>query len=415
MIVQFSFLMLFALGAAKLAKKLGLPALVGMMVTGICFGRYADALWMEAFSIHGFDVTFLQITPDLLGLSSDLRGIALVIILIRAGLGIKKNDLKMVGAPALRMSVLPALMEALFITLAAMAVLKLSILEAGLLGFVLAAVSPAVIVPKMLQLIDSGLGMKKRIPTLVLAGASLDDVLAITCFGVLLKFSSHDQSGWQMALFTSPLGVGIGLIFGIIIGFLLLNIFSKIPWRATEKMLIVLFAALLFRSLEHWAILPVCSLIGIMAMAFVILEKNEELGKMLAEKFNQLWIGAELCLFVLVGAEVDPRVIWQVGLMGVLVLALGLLGRSIGVLLSLVRTPLNADERKFCIMAYLPKATVQAAIGAVVLESWRAGSIQLPGAEQTGQLILAMAVLSILITAPLGAWLMDNYADRLLK
>lgn len=372
-------IILLGLALNKIFDKMRLPGLLGMLLLGILIGPYG----------------YNYISNDILRISSDLRRIALIIILLRAGFGIKRETLNRVGIPAIKMSFLPGLLEGLTIMFLASYVFQISKVEAGMLAFIVAAVSPAVIVPQMLDFIDRKLGHKKGIPTLVLAGASIDDVFAITLFTTFLGLYGGKNVNIAIKILEIPLSIIIGVLMGLIIGISMVYIFKKFHMRDTKKTLILIGIAIIFTSLEDFLkdIIPIASLLGVMTIGFVILEKYPKLANRLASKFNKIWVFAELLLFVLVGAQVNIYVAINSGILGLAIITVGLLARSIGVLISVARTNLNWKERLFCIIAYVPKATVQAAIGAVPLAA----------GVTSGELILAIAVLSIIITAPIGA------------
>jgi len=391
--LSLALIILFALLFGRFFKKLKLPALLGMLLIGIMLGPY------------GFDL----ISQDILNISSDLRMIALIVILIRAGLGIKKETLKKVGIPAVKLSFIPGLMEGTAVIFAAMYLLKFEFVEAGILAFIIAAVSPAVVVPQMLTFIEQQKGAKKGIPTLVLTGASVDDVVAITIFSAFLSIYGGQQVNILRQILNVPLAIFLGIVLGTLISLFLIYIFKKYHIRDTKKALLLLSFGILMNSVEHLleGIVPIATLLGIMVIGFVIQERYSILGNRLSTKFNKIWIFAELMLFVLIGAEVNINLAFESGLIGLVIIFLGLTARSIGVLLSLVGTHLNIKEKAFCVLAYTPKATVQAAIGAIPLAAGVA----------SGELILALAVLSIVVTAPLGAvaikaagkhWLSDD-------
>jgi len=391
--LSLALIILFALLFGRFFKKLKLPALLGMLLIGIMLGPY------------GFDL----ISQDILNISSDLRMIALIVILIRAGLGIKKETLKKVGIPAVKLSFIPGLMEGTAVIFAAMYLLKFEFVEAGILAFIIAAVSPAVVVPQMLTFIEQQKGAKKGIPTLVLTGASVDDVVAITIFSAFLSIYGGQQVNILRQILNVPLAIFLGIVLGTLISLFLIYIFKKYHIRDTKKALLLLSFGILMNSVEHLleGIVPIATLLGIMVIGFVIQERYSILGDRLSTKFNKIWIFAELMLFVLIGAEVNINLAFESGLIGLVIIFLGLTARSIGVLLSLVGTHLNIKEKAFCVLAYTPKATVQAAIGAIPLAAGVA----------SGELILALAVLSIVVTAPLGAvaikaagkhWLSDD-------
>ncbi|WP_250160327.1 cation:proton antiporter [Clostridiisalibacter paucivorans] len=372
-------IIILGLSFNKLFNKLRLPGLLGMLFLGIIIGPYG--------------LNFLS--KDILLISSDLRTIALIIILLRAGLGIERDSLKKVGPSAIKMSFIPGLLEGLTITFLASYLFKLSKVEAGMLGFIIAAVSPAVVVPQMLNLLDQKLGTKKGIPTLILAGASIDDVVAITIFTTFLGLYGGKNINVFTKILQIPLSILLGLILGTIAGILIVYMFKKFHIRDTKKTLILIAIAILFTSLEEFLknFIPIASLLGVMTIGFVILERYPIVADRLSSKLNKIWVFAELLLFVLVGAQVNIHLAADSGLLGLFIIFIGLLARSIGVLISITGTDFNLKEKLFCVIAYTPKATVQAAIGAVPLAA----------GVQSGDLILAIAVLSIIITAPLGA------------
>jgi NhaP-type Na+/H+ or K+/H+ antiporter len=377
--LSLALIILFALLFGRFFDRLKLPALLGMLLIGILLGPY------------GFDL----ISQDILNISSDLRMIALIVILIRAGLGIKKETLKKVGIPAVKLSFIPGLMEGTAVIIAAIYLLNFNFIEAGILAFIIAAVSPAVVVPQMLSLIEKGRGEEKGVPTLVLTGASVDDVVAITIFSAFLSIYGGQKINVFRQILNVPLAIFLGIILGTSIALFLIFIFKKYHIRDTKKALLLLSFGILMNSLEELlaGIVPVATLLGIMVIGFVIQERYSVLGKRLSSKFNKIWVFAELMLFVLIGAEVNIQLALESGLVGIIIIAIGLTFRSIGVFISLAGTNFSFRERGFCVLAYTPKATVQAAIGAIPLAAGVAN----------GELILALAVLSIVITAPLGA------------
>ncbi len=383
-------ILLLGLPANRLFEKFKLPGLLGMIILGIIIGPYG--------------LNLLQ--TDMINISGDLRKIALIIILLRAGFGINRADLKKVGNSALKMSCIPGLIEGFFIAFASTKFLNFSFVQGGILGFIIAAVSPAVVVPSMLNLIENNIGTNKGIPTLILAGASIDDVFAITIFSAFLGLYSGTHVNIGVKLLSIPLSILLGIGSGIVIGIIMVKIFSKYHIRDTKKVLLILGVSILFTEFENWlkTKIEIASLLGVMTIGFIIAEKMSDLGERLATKFNKIWVFAEILLFVLVGAQVNIRVAFEAGMVGIIVILIGLIGRSIGVLISLIGTDLNWKERLFCVIAYIPKATVQAAIGAVPLSL---------GVE-SGDVILAIAVLSILITAPLGAIGINFSKEKLL-
>lgn len=390
MAVSLAIILLLGLLVSKLFEKIKLPGLLGMIILGTIIAPYG-LNWL-----HG----------DMINVSADLRKIALIIILLRAGLGINKKDLKKVGKTAFKMSCVPGIIEGFSIAFVSIKLLEFSFIEGGMLGFIIAAVSPAVVVPSMLNLLESSIGTNKGIPTLILAGASIDDIFAITIFSTFLGLYSGANINIGIQLLNIPVSIILGIIAGGIIGFIMVRVFSKYHIRDTKKVLLILGTSILFTELEKVlkTKIEIASLLGVMTIGFVIIKKIPDVGKGLALKFNKIWIFTEILLFVLVGAEVNVNVAINAGKMGIVVILIGLLGRSIGVIISLLGTDLNWKERLFCVIAYVPKATVQAAMGAVPLSL---------GVE-SGDIILAMAVLSIIITAPLGAIGINFSAKRLL-
>lgn len=359
--------------------RLNLPGLLGMLLLGIIIGP------------NGFGL----ISEEILLISPDLRKIALIIILLRAGLGISKKNIMKVGVPAVKMSCVPVILEGLAVAAAAHLLLNLPFIEAGILGFIIAAVSPAVIVPEMLKLMERGVGMAKGIPTLILAAASVDDVFAITLFTAFMNLYGGENINILRQIVDIPLSIVIGIAVGTVLALIILWLFKKYSMRDTKKVLILLGVAIVLVGIEDfiYRFVPLAALLGVMAMGFVLLEKSPDVAKRMSNKFNKIWIFAQLLLFVLVGGEVNIQVAIQSGLIGVLIIVIGLLARSIGVMISLIGTNLNLKEKLFCVISFIPKATVQAAIGAIPL---------LAGVP-SGEIILALAVLAIIITAPIGA------------
>lgn len=390
MAVSLAIILLLGLPVNKLFQKIRIPGLLGLLILGVIIGPYG--------------LNLLQ--ADMINASSDLRKIALIVILLRAGFGINKEDLKKVGKTALKISCIPGLIEGFFIAFVSTKLLGFSFIEGGLLGFIIAAVSPAVVVPSMLNLIGNKIGTNKGIPTLILAGASIDDVFAITIFSAFLGLYGGAHVNIGIQILNIPVSILLGIILGIIIGLTMVKIFNNYHIRDTEKVLFIISVSILLTELEKVlkTKIEIASLLGVMTIGFVIFEKMSNVGKRLATKFNKIWIFAEILLFVLVGAQVNINVAVNAGKVGIIVILIGLLGRSIGVIISLLGTELNWKERLFCIIAYIPKATVQAAMGAVPLSL---------GIE-SGDIILAISVLAILITAPLGAIGINFSARKLL-
>ncbi|NLO10069.1 MAG: sodium:proton antiporter, partial [Clostridiales bacterium] len=353
MATSLAVILILGLPAKRIFEKLRLPGLLGLLILGVLIGPYGFNLLQE----------------DLLQTSSDLRGIALIVILLRAGLGLNKNDLKNVGIPALKMSCIPGLIEGLFIAFASVYFLGFTFAQGGILGFIIAAVSPAVVVPSMLRLMENNIGTKKGIPTLILAGASIDDVFAITVFSVFLGLYSGSNKNIGIQLLNIPISILLGILAGVILGFIMIKIFKRYHLRDTQKVLLILGVSILLNQLENVlkTKLQIASLLGVMTIGLVLIEKLPNVGERLSNKFNKIWVFAEILLFVLVGAQVDINVAIKAGGIGIIIIFIGLVGRSIGVIISLAGTSYNWKERLFCVIAYIPKATVQAAMGAVPL------------------------------------------------
>lgn len=383
MLFSIACILLVGMGAGWLCSKMKLPSLLGMILTGILLGPYVLNV----------------IDSSILGISADLRKIALIIILTRAGLTLNLEDLKKVGRPAVLMCFLPATFEIVGMLLLAPPLLGISTLEAAIMGAVVAAVSPAVIVPKMIKLIEEGYGTAKGIPQLILAGASVDDVFVIVLFSAFTGLAQG--SGVSIMSFVNiPISICLGIVAGLVIGFFLAKFFENVHMRDTAKVIIFLSVSFLLVTLEDCmnSAITFSSLIAIMFVGISLQRNRKPVAERLSVKFNKIWVGAEIMLFVLVGATVDIHYITVAGI-SALVLILGvLLFRMAGVFCCLLGTNLNTKERVFCMFAYLPKATVQAAIGGVPLAL----------GLSCGNIILAVAVLAIIVTAPLGAFLIEK-------
>lgn len=389
MLTSIAIILLMGLFLGSCFKKLRLPSLLGMIVTGIII------------SPHAFNL----IDESILNISSDLRQIALVVILTRAGLSLNIDDLKRVGRPAVLMCFLPACAEIMGTVLLAPPLIGVSVLEAAIIGSVIAAVSPAVIVPRMIKLIDEGYGQKHSIPQLILAGASVDDVFVIVVFTAFTGLASKGEMS-ATSFLQIPVSIILGIIAGIITGICLVMFFKKIHMRDSVKILIILSISFLLIELQNRleGIIPVSGLLAIMSMGIAIKQKYEVLAVRLSSKYNKLWVAAEVFLFVLVGATVDLKYAFEAGIMAVLLVVGAIIFRMAGVFLCFIKTKLTMRERVFCMLAYTPKATVQAAIGAIPLSMGLA----------CGQTVLTVAVLSILITAPFGAICVDSTYKTLL-
>lgn len=396
MLTSLALIFLVGLAMAAIVQKLKLPRIIGMLVTGIVLGPYV--------------LDFLD--PSILSISSELRKMALIIILIKAGLSLNLSDLKKVGRPAILMACVPASCEILAYFLLAPYLLGITRMEAAVMGAVMGAVSPAVVVPRMVSLMEQQYGTKKSIPQMILAGASCDDIYVIVLF---TTFVSMAQGGTArvMDFVNIPVSILLGVLLGAVVGYGLALFFEtayahKHCVRNSMKVIIVLGFAFLLIAVETWleGIVSVSGLLAVVAMACVLkLKSTEFVSKRLSEKFGKLWLAAEVILFVLVGAAVDIRYTLDAGIGALVMILLALLFRGVGVWLCMLKTPLNAKERLFCVIAYLPKATVQAAIG----------SVPLAMGLSCGKIVLSVAVLGILITAPMGAIGIDASYKRLLE
>ena len=396
MVTSLALIFLVGLSLAAICQRLRLPRIIGMLFTGILLGPYVlDAL-----------------DPSILSISSELRQMALIIILLKAGLSLNLADLKKVGRPAILMACVPATFELLGYVLVAPMLLDINRIEAAVMGAVLSAVSPAIVVPRMVHLMDTHYGTKKSIPQMILAGASCDDIYVVVLFSTFVSMAQGGSA--NLRDFASiPISIVLGIVLGAIFGFLL-SIFFEYEHthhqtiRNSMKVILVLGFSFLLISIETWAkpYVSISGLLAVVSMACVIKVRCPSfVSKRLSEKFGKLWLAAEVLLFVLVGAAVDIRYTFQAGLPALLMILIALLFRSIGVLLCIIKTPLNRKERLFCVFAYLPKATVQAAIG----------SVPFALGLSCGQIVLSVAVLAILITAPLGAFAIDLSYGKLLE
>lgn len=389
MLISIAFMFLMGMFLGWICKKLHLPSLIGMMLTGVILGPYALNL----------------IDGSILNISADLRKIALIIILTRAGLTLNINDLKKVGRPAILMCFLPATFEIIGMVILAPMLFNVSVLEAALMGSVVGAVSPAVIVPKMIKLIEDGYGRDKSIPQLILAGASVDDVFVIVLFTSFMGLAQGKQIS-VMSFVNIPVSICLGIAIGLLCGLILSKFFEKIHIRDTAKVIIILSISFVLVTIEDnmTGIISFSALISIMFIGIAMQRYRREASSRLSVKFNKLWVCAEILLFVLVGATVDIHYVTSAALPAILLLFGVLCFRMLGVFLCLLHTKLSLKERLFCMFAYMPKATVQAAIGGVPLATGLA----------CGNVVLTIAVMAILITAPLGAFLIDLTYKKLL-
>ena len=390
MLLSISLILLVGMSVGWMCKKIKLPSLLGMLVTGIVLGPY-----------------MLNLLDDsILGISAELRKIALIIILTRAGLGLDLSGLKKIGRPAVFMCFVPASLELLGILLIAPKLLGISMLEAAILGAVLAAVSPAVVVPRMVKLMEEGYGVREGIPQLILAGASVDDVYVIVLFSTFLGMM-QGESASVIRFINIPISIFLGVGIGFLIGIILAYYFKKVHIRDTSKVLIILSISLLLVVLEDHLTIPITfsALIAIMFIGIGLQKKREVVARRLSVKYGKLWVAAEVFLFVLVGATVNIGYLGKVGVKALIVIAVALIFRMFGVFLCLLGTSLDKKERLFAMMAYTPKATVQAAIGGIPLSLGLA----------CGEIVLTVAVLAIVLTAPAGAFAMDLSYKKFLK
>lgn len=390
MLLSISLILLVGMSVGWICQKMKLPSLLGMLVTGIVLGPY-----------------MLNLLDDsILGISAELRKIALIIILTRAGLGLDLSGLKKIGRPAVLMCFVPASLELLGILLIAPKLLGISMLEAAILGAVLAAVSPAVVVPRMVKLMEEGYGVREGIPQLILAGASVDDVYVIVLFSTFLGMI-QGESASVIHFINIPISIVLGVGIGFLIGIILAYYFKKVHIRDTSKVLIILSISLLLVVLEDHLTIPITfsALIAIMFIGIGLQKKREVVARRLSVKYGKLWVAAEVFLFVLVGATVNIGYLNKVGVKALVVIAVALIFRMFGVFLCLLGTSLNRKERLFAMMAYTPKATVQAAIGGIPLFLGLA----------CGDIVLTVAVLAIVLTAPAGAFAMDLSYKKFLK
>ena len=390
MLTSIAIILLVGLLAGWLFSKIKLPSLLGMILVGIILGPQC----------------LNMVDKSILNISGDLRQIALVIILTRAGLSLKLEDLKKAGRPAILMCFVPACIEMIGTIIFAPLLLGVSYLEAAIIGSVIAAVSPAVIVPRMIKLMEEGYGKGKSIPQLIMAGASVDDVFVIVVFTAVTALASTGELS-VTGFIEIPVSILLGIVVGLVTGGILTKFFMKFHLRDSVKILIILSVSFLLLEVETRleGIVPVSGLLAIMSMGICLKQKYEVLATRLSVKYNKLWLGAEVVLFVLVGATVDLKYVASAGVTSILLIIGALVFRMIGVVISLLKTDLSKKERFFCMVAYTPKATVQAAIGAIPLSMGLA----------CGNIVLTVAVLSILITAPFGAICVDNLYKKLLE
>ena len=390
MLLSVGLILLVGMSLGWLCKKLKLPSLLGMLLTGVVLGPYVLDL----------------LDPSILNISAELRKIALIIILTRAGLGLDISGLKKIGRPAVLMCFVPASFELLGMMLIAPKLMGMSLLEAAIMGSVLAAVSPAVVVPRMVKLMDEGYGTAKGIPQLILAGASVDDVYVIVLFSTFTGMAQGGKAS-VLSFVNIPVSIILGIAIGLALGFALAFFFKKVHLRDTSKVLIILSISFLLAAAEDHlsTAITFSSLIAMMFLGVGLQKKREEVANRLSAKFSKLWVAAEVFLFVLVGATVNIGYLGNVGVKALLVIIGALAFRMLGVFVCLLGTKLSSKERFFAMMAYTPKATVQAAIGGIPLAMGLA----------CGETVLTVAVLAIVLTAPLGAFAIDLSYKKLLE
>lgn len=390
MLLSISLILILGMFMGWICQKIKLPSLLGMLITGIVLGPYVLNL----------------LDDSILGISAELRKIALIIILTRAGLGLDLSGLKKIGRPAVLMCFVPASFELIGMILLAPKLMGLTVLEAAIMGAVLAAVSPAVVVPRMVKLMDEGYGVNEGIPQLILAGASVDDVYVIVLFSTFVGMMQGE--GASILKFVNiPISIFLGIAIGLLIGVLLAYFFKKMHIRDTSKVLIILSISFLLVAMEDKLSTPITfsALIAIMFIGIGLQKKRETVAKRLSVKYGKLWVAAEVFLFVLVGATVNIGYLGKVGVKALIVIIGALVFRMFGVFVCLLGTSLKRKERLFTMLAYTPKATVQAAIGGIPLAL----------GFTCGDLVLTVAVLAIVLTAPLGAFAIDLSYKKLLN
>ena len=390
MLLSISLILIIGMSTGWICKKIKLPSLIGMLATGMILGPYVLNL----------------LDASILGISAELRKIALIIILTRAGLGLDLSGLKKLGRPAVMMCFVPASFELIGMILLAPKLMGLSVLESAIMGAVLAAVSPAVVVPRMVKLMDEGYGVKEGIPQLILAGASVDDVYVIVLFSTFIGMMQGERAS-VIRFINIPISIFLGIAIGLLLGISLAYYFQRVHIRDTSKVLIILSISFLLVVIEDRLATPITfsALIAIMFIGIGLQKKRAVVSKRLSVKYGKLWVAAEVFLFVLVGASVNIGYLGKVGLKAIVLIIGALVFRMLGVFVCLLGTSLNGKERLFAMMAYTPKATVQAAIGGIPLSL----------GFSCGETVLTVAVLAIVLTAPLGAFAIDLSYKKVLK
>lgn len=387
MLLSLSYMILLGLVLAFILKQIKIPALIGFLLTGIILGPFV----------------LNQIDSSILSISSELRTIALVVILLRAGFMLKIDELKENGIGALLLTFLPATFEVIGTVIFTNLFLDWTLIDGFMLGTILAAVSPAVVVPRMIKLIEQGMGYQRKVPQMVMAGASADDIFVILLFSLSISIKQSNKIDW-MTIINFPISILLGIGLGLFIGHILVKLFKKVHMRDTIKVLIILSMSFMFISFEKsW--IEYSGLLAVLCLALMILKEYELLADRLLKKYEKIWVFAEMLLFILVGALLNLTLLKTIGLIAFLLILFILTIRTIGVLVSVSMTQLNKSEKTFVALSYMPKATVQASIGSIPL---------LLGFAK-GEEILTFAIASILITAPIGAYLIDLFSHKLLK
>lgn len=387
MLLSLSYMILLGLVLAFILKQIKIPALIGFLLTGIILGPFV----------------LNQIDSSILSISSELRTIALVVILLRAGFMLKIDELKENGIGALLLTFLPATFEVIGTVIFTNLFLDWTLIDGFMLGTILAAVSPAVVVPRMIKLIEQGMGYQRKVPQMVMAGASADDIFVILLFSLSISIKQSNKIDW-MTIINFPISILLGIGLGLFIGHILVKLFKKVHMRDTIKVLIILSMSFMFISFEKsW--IEYSGLLAVLCLALMILKEYELLADRLLKKYEKIWVFAEMLLFILVGALLNLTLLKTIGLIAFLLILFILTTRTIGVLVSVSMTQLNKSEKTFVALSYMPKATVQASIGSIPL---------LLGFAK-GEEILTFAIASILITAPIGAYLIDLFSHKLLK
>lgn len=397
-ILSLGIVILLGILSIKCLGKLKVPAFLGFLLIGILLGPYVTNI---------LDIRFMHLTQE-------VATFAMVILLIRAGLGLSRDALRKVGKVAVEMSCIPSICEGILVMIIGHYFLGISFIESGMLGFILAAVSPAILVPRMLKLIDKGIGVSKGIPAILLTGSSADDVVAITIFSVFLGMYTGGNINIAWSIASIPISLILGILLGFLTGSVILFAFNKWNFSDTEKLFVTLATGILLNALGDalQGQIPIAGLVGVMIIGFLLLDRTPKSAVKLSKKYSHLWMGAEIVIFSLLGAQLKLPLLFEtpdglfapVILIGMLIIIIGLIGRFVGVYISLAKSGLNNKEKVFCMTSYIPKANVQATIGAVPLATGVA----------SGELILAISAIAIIFTAPLGAILMDYLSEKLL-